>query len=145
MSSMFWRGVVSAYLVDAGVHVERVPLPPGTGGRYTAAGKGYPAIIRESTALPPGVYRTKTLLHETAHYLAGHTWPKPHKDADVIATSVASNVLQYFGIDISEHRNNYLIAYRASPEDIARHREEILQITGTLVAIIEHGETSHDE
>lgn len=138
---------LSAYLIDAGVRLERTVFEhPSGNGRYVPQGVvDSTAIIRESLWLEPGVYRTKTLLHEAAHYLAGHEFPRSRKECDIIATRAAAMVLEHFGIDITEFTNGSLLYLGATQDYLERTEDEMQCVSQQLIQIIEQGNTEPED
>jgi len=58
-----------------------------------------------------GDQATKTLMHETAHMVAGHALGMDHRDVETVAESAAFVVLQHYGIDSAEYTFPYLATW----------------------------------
>lgn len=58
-----------------------------------------------------GDQATKTLMHEMAHMVAGHTLGMDHRDVETVAESAAFVVLQHYGIDSAEYTFPYVATW----------------------------------
>jgi antirestriction protein ArdC len=72
-----------------------------------------------------GDQATKTLAHETAHFVAGHQPQMDRRDAETIAESAAYVVLSHYGIDSSEYSFPYVARWGKDREVLKRNLSAI--------------------
>ncbi len=81
------------YLDGHGIPVRREPLPYAN---------GYFEPLRRIIGVDTGIdgdQATKTLAHETAHMVAGHTLGMDHREVETVAESAAFVVLVHYALD----------------------------------------------
>jgi len=81
--------------------------------------------------------RTKTLVHEAAHYLADHRGRIDRADAETIAESSAFVVLAHYGIDASEYSFPYVARWAEDKAVLRRNLSEVQGVAAGLIAGIE--------
>jgi hypothetical protein len=83
---------------------------------------------------------TKTLAHEIAHYLAGHTktggHDKPHKIRELEAESTAFTVCDYFGLS-ADNAPNYLHLTGLTSDDLKNSLDTISQLSKKMITELE--------
>ncbi len=83
-----------------------------------------------------GVTELKTLMHETAHFLAAHRGQTDRRDAETVAESTAFVVLRHYGIDTSEYSFPYVAGWAGEPTVLQRNLNEIQTIGNLLIQSI---------
>lgn len=91
---------------------------------FQRSAKGYTSFTENRVVVKPGmsqVQTIKTLIHETAHaklhppdFLS--EFPKPRREKEVEAESVAYVVCQHFGIDTSDYSMGYVAGWSRGKE-----------------------------
>jgi len=98
-------------------------------------------LIALSTRLR-GDQRTKTLVHEAAHYLADHRWQVTREDAETVAESNAYVVLAHYGIDAGSYSFPYVARWAEDTAVLRRNLAEVQGVAAGLIAGIEEVEAS---
>jgi hypothetical protein len=75
-----------------------------------------------------GDQATKTLTHEKAHMVAGHTLGTNKRDLETVAESAAFVVLQHFGIDCADYTFPYVATW-AQDRTVFKHNLGAVQQT----------------
>ncbi len=101
---------LSRFLIEEGVQLTVEDTGPANG--YYRPSK---RMIALSGRLE-GDQRTKTLVHEAAHYLADHRGQVTREDAETVAESSAFVVLAHYGIDAGSYSFPY----------VARNRQTVI-------------------
>jgi hypothetical protein len=84
-----------------------------------------------------GDQATKTLAHEIAHRVAGHTLGMNDRDVETVAESVAFVVLTHFGVDSSGYSFPYVARWARERDILKRNLETIQQVAQTMIGTIE--------
>jgi hypothetical protein len=86
---------------------------------------------------PLSIGKTRTLLHEAAHYLADHRIGIGKDDAETVAEASAFVALEHFQIPTGEHSATY-IAYWAKDKDVFRRNlGDIQKVSHQLISAID--------
>ncbi len=124
-----WR--LSRFLIEEGVRLS---------SEDTGHANGYyrPAdcLIALSDRLE-GDQRTKTLVHEAAHYLADHRGTVTREDAETVAESSAFVVLAHYGIDTGSYSFPYVARWAKDKAVLRRNLAEVQGVAVGLIAGIE--------
>ena len=111
---------------------------PGTNARVQATywHRGADRLIAVSDRLS-GDQRTKTLVHEPAHWLADHRGSVAQSDAETVAESSAFVVLARYGIDAGAYSFPYVARWAEEKVVLRRNLTEVQGIAARLIAGIE--------
>lgn len=89
-----------------------------------------------------GDQATKTLAHETAHMVAGHTLKDNAQEVETVAESSALVVLNHYGIDSAGYSFPYISRWAQDRAVLKRNLETTQQVShkiiGTLEGKVEH-------
>jgi hypothetical protein len=121
------------YLETQGVPVRREDLPRAN---------GYWDPLARSIGLGThidGDQMTKTLTHETAHMVAGHTLGMDHRDVETVAESSAFVVLAHYGIESSGYSFPYIARWAQDRAVLKRNLDAIQQVSHTIITALEGG------
>ncbi|MDQ3547830.1 MAG: ArdC family protein [Chloroflexota bacterium] len=105
-----------------------------------ARGYGYYAPLRKQIGIDSrlvGDQATKTLAHETAHFVADHRCGMPREDAETVAESAAYVVLQHYGLDSSGYTFAYVARWAEDRAVLTRNLSAIQQTSHAIIAGIE--------
>lgn len=130
---------LATFLIGEGLRVETKPIPKVRG--YLDPEKREVALNAD---LRDDDGKTKTLAHETAHYLAGDTagWEgRPLRE--FIAEGSAYAALLAMGVDTSAYSLDYIKWWTREPGMVKTAMPEIAGVTKKLIAIME-GERPED-
>ena len=86
---------------------------------------------------PSGDQRTKTLVHEAAHWLADHRGSVVRSGAETVAESSAFVVLGHFGIDAGAYTFPYGAHWAQDKTVLKRNQTEVQGVAAGLIAGIE--------
>lgn len=114
----------------------------------TRPAKGYWEPLSRRVALDErleGDQATKTLAHETAHFVAGHELGIPRNDAETVAESSAFVVLQHYGIDSSEYSFAYVSRWAQDKQVLKRNLDSIQKTAHAVIEGIEGCALSDDD
>ncbi len=106
----------------------------------TGSARGYYSPREKAIGLSDtisGDQETKTLLHETAHYLADHKNGIARDDAETVAESSAFVVLSHFGIATGDYSFPYVAAWAKDKAVLRRNLSAIQQTADQLITILE--------
>src|SRR5207237_5483334 len=84
-----------------------------------------------------GDQATKTLIHETAHMVAGHTLGMDNRDVETVAESAAFVVLNHYDIDSSGYSFGYVSRWAQDRAILKRNLEAIQQVSHTIISALE--------
>jgi antirestriction protein ArdC len=84
-----------------------------------------------------GDQATKTLAHETAHFVADHQLGMPKEDVETIAESSAFVVLQHYGIDSSGYSFGYVARWAKDRTVLKRNLDAIQRTAHRVIEGIE--------
>ena len=105
-----------------------------------ARGNGYFAPDRRQIGMHArltGDQATKTLAHETAHFVAGHRAGLARDDAETVAESAAYVLLQHYGIDSGGYTFPYVARWVADRTVLTRNLAAIQQTAHAIITAIE--------
>ncbi len=122
---------LSRFLVGEGVRLSTEDTGRAN-GFYRPADK----LIAVSDRLQ-GDQRTKTLVHEAAHWLADHRGSVARADAETVAESSAFVVLGRFGIDAGSYTFPYVARWAQDKAVLRRNLTEVQGVAAGLIAGIE--------
>lgn len=125
--------ILEAFVTDQGITVVREEVERGN---------GYYAPLRRQIAVDSrlvGDQATKTMAHETAHFVADHRGGIAREDAETVAESAAYVVLAHFGIDSGDYTFAYVARWAENREVLNRNLASIQQTSHTLIREIERG------
>jgi hypothetical protein len=80
-----------------------------------------------------GDQAVKTLTHETAHMVAGHTLHDNSRDVETVAESAAYVVLQHYSIDSSGYSFPYVSRWAQDRAVLKRNLEAIQQVSHEII------------
>lgn len=83
------------------------------------------------------VSKTKTLAHESAHFLADHKGDIDRRDAETVAESSAFVAMFHFGMDTQLYSANYIAAWSEDSEGLHTNLAEIRRIGGGIIDAVE--------
>jgi hypothetical protein len=119
------------YLEGEGIPVRREVLP-------TANGYWEPDTKRIGLGTHiDGDQATKTLTHETAHMVAGHTLGMQDSDLETVAESVAFVILSHYGIDSSGYSFPYVARWARNRTVLKRNLDAIQRASHRILATFE--------
>jgi antirestriction protein ArdC len=121
------------YLETQSVPVSREVLPSGNGYWEPSSRR----IVLGSHI--DGDQATKTLTHETAHMVAGHSLGMDHRDVETVAESSAFVVLSHYGIESSRYSFPYVARWAQDRAVLKRNLDAIQQVSHTIIAALEGG------
>jgi len=84
-----------------------------------------------------GDQATKTLTHETAHMVAGHTVFDRTRDVETVAESAAFVVLNHYGIDSSGYSFPYISRWAQDRQVLKQNLEAIQQVSHQIIGTLE--------
>ncbi len=84
-----------------------------------------------------GDQATKTLTHETAHVVAGHTLRMNDRDVETVAESAAYVVLTRYGLDSSGYSFPYIARWAQDRTVLKRNLDTLQHVSSTIIAGIE--------
>jgi len=125
---------MSRFLIEEGVRLSQEDTGR-TNGYYQPADR----LIALSDRLG-GDQRTKTLVHEAAHYLADHRGQVTREDAETVAESSAFVVLAHYGIygiDTGSYSFPYVARWAEDKAVLRRNLAEVQGVAAGLIAGIE--------
>lgn len=86
---------------------------------------------------PLNVAKTKTLVHEVAHYVADHAPNLPKGDVETVAESSAFVVMDRFGLDTGAYSFPYVAGWARNADVLRRNLAEIQRVSHRLVVAVE--------
>lgn len=87
-----------------------------------------------------GDQATKTLTHEVAHAVAGHTSGMNSQDVETVAESAAYVVLNHYGIDSSGYSFGYVASWAQDKAVFKRNLAAIQETSHTIISALEPGQ-----
>ncbi len=118
---------LSRFLIEEGVRLT-VEDTDHANGYYRPADR----LIALSDSLT-GDQRTKTLVHEAAHYLADHRGQVTREDAETVAESSAFVVLAHYGIDAGSYSFPYVARWAKDKAVLKRNLAEVQGVAAGLI------------
>jgi len=89
----------------------------------------------------PAQGQAKTIFHELAHHLLGHTSPGGHEESrqirEITSEATAYTVLAYLGVDSTAPSARYLASWQADKDNLKKALEAIRQTASRLISSIE--------
>jgi hypothetical protein len=136
---------LSRWLIDEGLRLESKDFPGHAAGFYHPTKRQI--VVRRSViededgaAHPLGdplnVQRTKTLVHEAAHYVADHRGTIDRRDAETVAEGAAFVVLARHGLDTSGYSFPYLATWVRDVAVLKRNLAAIQQTANILIGAV---------
>lgn len=122
---------MSRFLIEEGVRLSSEDT-----GRANGYYRPAQRLIAISDRLS-GNQRTKTLVHEAAHYLADHRGQVTREDAETVAESSAFVVLAHYGIDTGSYSFPYVARWAEDKAVLRRNLVEVQGVAAGLIAGIE--------
>ena len=92
-----------------------------------------------------GNRRTKSLVHEAAHWMADHNGQVDKADAETVAESSAYVVLNRFGIDSGDYSFAYVATWAKDADVLKRNVTEIRSVSHKLITAIEGEQPEGEE
>lgn len=138
MGSTLYRAL-ERYVTSQGITVVQEELERGN---------GYYAPLRRRIAVDSrlsGDQATKTMAHETAHFVADHRGGIAREDAETVAESVAYVVLAHYGIDSESYSFAYVARWAEDRQVLKRNLDAIQRISHEMVARLEENELGDAE
>jgi hypothetical protein len=86
-----------------------------------------------------GDQATKTLTHETAHVVAGHTLGMKHRDVETVAESAAYVVLARYGLDSAGYSFPYIAHWAQDRTILKRNLDTVQRVSSAIIAGIDGG------
>jgi N-terminal domain of anti-restriction factor ArdC len=121
------------YLETNGISVSREHTEPANGYFQPATnhvGIGYHIDSDQAT---------KTLTHETAHVVAGHTLGMESRDVETVAESAAYVVLARYGLDSASYSFPYIARWAQDRTILKRNLDTVQHVSSAIVFDIEGG------
>ncbi len=122
---------LSSFLIEEGVRLS-VEDTGSANGYYRPSKR----LIALSDRLE-GDQRTKTLVHEAAHYLADHRGQVTREDAETVAESSAFVVLAHYGIDAGSYSFPYVARWAEDKAVLRKNLAEVQEVAAGLIAGVE--------
>jgi hypothetical protein len=139
---------LSRWLIGEGLLLESKDFPGHASGFYHPTKRQI--VIRRSVIAeedgsehplvdPLNVQKTKTLVHEAAHYVADHRGAIDRRDAETVAEGAAFVVLAHHGLDTAGYSFPYLATWARDVPVLKRNLVAIQQTAATLIGAIAGG------
>lgn len=145
---------LSRWLIDEGLRLESKVFPGSARGFYLPHGTPKAIVIRKDAwedvdgehpaGDPLRVGKTKTLVHEAAHYVADRAPMLARGDVETVAESAAFVVMDRFGLDTAGYSFPYVAGWARNRDVLKRNLGEIQRVSHDLIAAIE-GDTESEE
>jgi hypothetical protein len=143
---------LSRWLIGEGLLLESKEFPGNASGFYHPTKRQI--VVRRSVVAdedgeehplvdPLNVQKTKTLVHEAAHYVADHRGHVDRRDAETVAEGAAFVVMAHHGLDTAGYSFPYLATWAQDVAVLKRNLAAIQQTAATLIGAI--AGSSHDE
>ena len=125
------------YLGTAGMSVARETTAPANGyfrpaARHVGIGEHL-----------DGDQATKTLAHETAHVVAGHTPGMPEREVETVAEAAAFVILARYGLDSREYSFPYIARWAQDRRVLQRNLDAVRRVSATVIADLDVGAGSN--
>jgi alkylated DNA nucleotide flippase Atl1 len=128
---------LSWWLIDQGLTVSSEPMHGHKQGYYSPNTRKV-AIRKAETVDPLSIQLTKTLVHEAAHYAAGHAGGMDRGAAEVVAECSAFVVMDRYGVDTGAYSFTYAAGWAKGDARLLKQAMgDIKQVSGTLINAIE--------
>jgi hypothetical protein len=127
---------LSRFCIDNGLIMSSEPMEGHRRGSWSPQQRKI-ALRASPDVSPFSVSRTKTLVHETAHFLANHDGTVGREDAEQVAEITAYVVMNRFGHDTSDASFGYVAGWGGTGEKIHTKLGEVKRLSGEIIAAIE--------
>jgi len=145
---------LSQWLIDEGLRLESKEFPGHASGFYNPTKRQI--VVRRSVGQdedgteyrlvdPLNVQKTKTLVHEAAHYVADHRGNVDRRDAETVAEGAAFVVLAHHGLDTGAYSFPYLATWARDLAVLKRNLTAIQQTATMLIGAIHRTPENGDE
>jgi antirestriction protein ArdC len=139
---------VSQWLIDEGLLLESKEFPGNASGFYNPTKRQI--VIRRSVGQdedgseyqlvePLNVQKTKTLVHEAAHYVADHRGTIDRRDAETVAEGAAFVVMAHHGLETAGYSFPYLATWAQDMGVFKRNLTAIQQTAAILIGALAGG------
>jgi hypothetical protein len=136
---------LSRWLIGEGLRLESKEFPGHAAGFYHPTKRQI--VVRRSVIAdedgseqplvdPLNVQKTKTLVHEAAHYVADHRGHVDRRDAETVAEGAAFVVLAHHGLDTAGYSFPYLATWARDVAVLKRNLAAIQQAANHLITAI---------
>ena len=125
------------YLGTAGISVAREPTAPANG--YFQPAQRHVGIGEHLD----GDQATKTLAHETAHVVAGHTRGMPEREVETVAEAAAFVILARYGLDSRGYSFPYIARWAQDRRVLQRNLDAVRRVAATVIADLDVGAGSN--
>lgn len=132
---------LSRWVIDQGLRMESIPINGHAHGFYSPRKKRIGIRLTPQVS-PFTVARTKTLAHETTHYLADHKGDGDRHDAEMVAEAPAFVAMNHFNLDTGDYSFHYLTGWAEDKEHLHTNLEEIRRIIRAVEGV---GDPCEDE
>jgi antirestriction protein ArdC len=137
---------LSGWLIGEGLRLESKDFPGNASGFYHPTKRQI--VVRRSVVEdgdgtahplvdPLNVQKTKTLVHEAAHYVADHRGTVERRDAETVAEGAAFVVMAHHGLDTAGYSFPYLATWAQDVAVLKRNLTAIQQTAAVLIGAIE--------
>ncbi len=124
--------------MDEGLRLESKTFPGNAKGFYLPTGTQKAIVIRRGEEVDPlGVGKTKTLVHEAAHFVADHAPTLSKGDIETVAESSAFVVMDRYGLDTGAYSFPYVAGWAKNTDVLKRNLSEIQRVSHRLISAIE--------
>ena len=133
---------LSRWLIEEGLLMESKDFPGNAHGFYNP-GKNQIVMRQNESVDPLNLMKTKTLVHEAAHYIAGHgteeRYPtqEERSTAELVAEGSAYITLEHFGLDTSSYSWVYIAHWGGTPEQVKTNLDVISRVSKTVINAID--------
>lgn len=127
---------LSRYLIDEGLRLESIPMDGHKHGFYSPGEKKI-AIRLPTMTSPFTVSKTKTLAHESAHWLADHKGGIDRRDAETVAEASAFVAMAHFNLDTELYSATYIASWAEDRERLHTNLAEIRRVGGRIIDAVE--------
>lgn len=136
---------LSQWLIGEGLRLESKDFPGHAAGFYHPTKRQI--VVRRSVIAdedgserplvdPLNVQKTKTLVHEAAHYVADHRGRVDRRDAETVAEGAAFVVLAHHGLDTAGYSFPYLATWARDIAVLKRNLAAIQQTANILIGAV---------
>jgi antirestriction protein ArdC len=130
----------AAWGISQGLRMEKKRVEGFALGYYSPRNKQIVIADRstdEPEENPLSIQKTKTLVHELAHYVADHRGQIDRQDAETVAESAAFVVMHLFGMDTGEYSFPYVATWAKDKGVLKRNLTEIQKVGQKLIVAVE--------
>lgn len=130
---------LESWLTEKGVTLRVEAMELSRGGYFRPSEN----VIAINRNLSLGYYsnaKARIMVHEAAHYIAGHSTGTPREDAESVAEGSAYATLYHFGYDLGATSFTYLANWAKDMAVLKRNLANIQTTTHTLITAIEGGQ-----